>query len=79
MKFVPALLDILFNVLFEDGCAEARKCLQNAFLVTKMRVASLSPIFFFNCRDGRVDFQRGFLLVPACGALLYHGTIQWMV
>ena len=29
--------------------------------------------------DGRVDFQRGFQLVPACGALLYHGKRQLMV
>ena len=29
--------------------------------------------------DERADFQRGFRLVPACGALLYHGKKQLMV
>ena len=54
----------------------ARKCRQSAFLVS---FANLSPIIFFDCRDGWVDFQRGFRLVPASGALLYHGKRQLMV
>ena len=49
----------------------ARKCRQSAFLVTKM--ASLSPILFFNCRG----WAGGFPAWISASACLWSVAVSW--
>ena len=58
----------LWKVLFA-----ARKCRQSAFLVTKMRFASLSPIVFFNCRG----WAGGFPAWISASACLWSVAVSW--